>query len=113
MESAGCNMSPPTPTVVVVPLGPLPAAYRHKPLVRLNRIAVVKGPTTATAVTDFVPSLGIEVTATGPLASKVMGTLTRSPRAVVLGPVQRQPCRRRGSGCLSPPSGSPCRPRGS
>jgi hypothetical protein len=32
----------------------------------------------------YVPSLGVEVTAVGPLARRILDTLTRSPRAVVL-----------------------------
>jgi hypothetical protein len=35
-------------------------------------------------ITELVPSLGVEVQASGPLASRVVGTLTRSPRAVAL-----------------------------
>jgi hypothetical protein len=66
-------------------LTPLSAATRPTGTeTRLNGIQVTITQRTPTAVTDDVPSLGVEVSATGPLAKGVLATLTYSPRAVVL-----------------------------
>ena len=46
--------------------------------------------------TYFVPSLGLQVTLSGPLAQRVLHTLSRSPRAVALAPVRHRWSRRHG-----------------
>ena len=82
--SEGCGSRGARPTVTVVSLGSIPAAYRHERPDRLNGIQIFKGPSSAPGITYFVPELQVEVTVTGPMASRVMDTLTASPRAVVL-----------------------------
>ncbi len=60
----------------------------------INGIAVVPitlVPSPAGSVSYYVPALHVTVTATGPLARRVLATLTRSPLSVVLAPGPRIP----------------------
>jgi hypothetical protein len=50
----------------------------------VNGVKVFSNFGSPAAAQELVPSLGVEVQASGPLASRVLGTLTRSPRAVAL-----------------------------
>jgi len=76
-------MAPPTPRVVIEPLFGSSATYHPRPS-RLNGLTVIGLTRTASTIYFSVPSLGVEVWATGPLAAKVVRTFTRSPRAFVL-----------------------------
>jgi hypothetical protein len=71
---------PPT-TVFVSTLRQYP---RLPPAQRINGIPVTRLPEGRGALSYAVPSLGVEVTAVGPKASRVIATLTRAPRSVAL-----------------------------
>ena len=83
---SGCQLSaglvPPT-TVFVSPLRQMP---RRAPIQRINGIPVTRLPNLRGTLSYVVPSLRVQVTAVGPEARQVIGTLTRSPRAVALAP---------------------------
>lgn len=84
-----CWLEHPTTTVQFAPL-PAHATTRGERAVAVNGIAtypVTAGSpqTPGPSVPGYeVPSLGVQITADGPMASKVLATLTRSPRAVAL-----------------------------
>ena len=63
-----------------------PTPYRSEKPVNLNGVAVYEVPSYGPepVLDDYAPSIGVEVTATGPLARQIVNTLTRSPRVVVL-----------------------------
>ena len=71
------------PAVRVTPLGGPPATGQS---IRVHGIQAYlvpyRGP--GHVATDQVPSLGVSVEANGPLSSRILATLTRSPRDVVL-----------------------------
>ena len=92
-DSGGYPMAPPTASVVVVPLGQIPADYRHERAARLNGILVIKGPRSETRSRTFCRRSTFAVTASAPLASKIMSTLAKSPRAIATasGPVSAVP----------------------
>ena len=73
-----------TVRLVPIPQGPLP--YRREKATILNGVQGYFGVTAGRLVTPLfiynAPSLDVEVAATGPLARRVVDTLTRSPRAV-------------------------------
>jgi hypothetical protein len=58
---------------------------QKKPIV-VNGVLVYGVVPTASNVGYYAPSLGVELTARGPLARRIVNTLTRSPRTVALAP---------------------------
>ena len=101
VRSAGTLFLEPTPTTRTGPGCPaevrstlvrlastrqVPAKYASEKPVILNGVPVYLGPTDELLAryTYYAPSLGVEVTADGPLARLVIGTLARSPRATAL-----------------------------
>src|SRR5262249_56734418 len=70
-------------SVFVAPLRQVP---RRAPIQRINGIPVTRLPNLRGTLSYLVPSLRVQVTAVGPEARQVIGTLTRSPRAVALAP---------------------------
>lgn len=80
--------APGTRTLVrIIPVRRVPAAFAHKtPPSARNGVRVLMGSSAATGITEYAPSLHVEVVAEGPMARRVAQTLTRSPRAVVLAP---------------------------
>ncbi len=84
LRRAGCRL--PTTTVL---MAPAPPGLPRPDGLKVNGIPVVRVSKAAVAV----PSLGVEVTAVGPKALRVLATLTRSVLRVVLapGPISRVP----------------------
>ena len=78
------------PTMVYWASVPLPSsvAFEHiqKKSILLNGVRVHRIPTAVTYFGYYAPSLGVQVIAQGPLAKRILGTLTRSPRTVALAP---------------------------
>jgi hypothetical protein len=72
--------------VVLVPMGKAPFTDTREKLTVVNGVPVYLVPPRSgvSLVGYYVPSLGVEVTADGPLARRVTDTLTSSPRAVAL-----------------------------
>jgi outer membrane protein assembly factor BamB len=64
----------------------VPSEYRTEKPLKLNGVALYLSPSYGPfPVLDYyAPSIGIEVTAAGPLARRIVNTLTRSPRVVAL-----------------------------
>jgi hypothetical protein len=56
----------------------------QKKSIMLNGVRVYRVLTAASYVGYYAPSLGVELTARGPLARRIVNTLTRSPRTVAL-----------------------------
>jgi hypothetical protein len=68
------------------PAGDIPAGIRHRrPTAVIHGIPVYRLRSSPGSVSYLVPSLRVQVGARGPLARRVLATLTRSPLAVVLG----------------------------
>jgi hypothetical protein len=79
----GCHLAP--SLAWIVPAGHIPAGIRHRqPTAVLHGIPVYRVPARPGAVAYLAPALGVRVGARGPLARRVLGTLTRSPLSVVL-----------------------------
>ena len=70
--------------VIVRPMGQVPPAYANEKPTILNGVSVYLGAHGVTFITYYAPSLGVEVTARGPMARRIVDTLCRSPRAVAL-----------------------------
>jgi len=81
LRVAACRLPPTTVT-----LSPIQRMLRRAPTQRINGIPVTRLPGTSGFVSYTVPSLGVDVTARGPKAPRVIATLTRSPLSVVLAP---------------------------
>jgi hypothetical protein len=62
----------------------VPPPYASEKLTKLNGVPVYLGPNDLTRLSYYAPSLGVEITASGPVARRIADTLTRSPRAVAL-----------------------------
>lgn len=76
------------------PAGPIPAGIRHrKPTAVIRGIPVYRQHSGPHSTVYLVPKLSVRVGASGPLARRVLGTLARSPLAVVLrhGPASKVP----------------------
>jgi hypothetical protein len=80
--SQGCQ--PFSNVVAMFPLSTVPNEFKDERPTLVNGVPVFLGPNDVTLLTYFVPALGEEVMASGPLASQVLGTLTHSPLSVVL-----------------------------
>jgi len=86
--TAGCfiGVSPRTTQVYLRHIDRLPSQYTSgKPVIR-NGVPVYLSPTYGSipVLVYDAPSIGVEVTVIGPLAKRVVDTLTRSPRTVAL-----------------------------
>jgi hypothetical protein len=93
--SAPCDVARARPnrTVVrVVPANGVPSPYDKEKPVTINGFLAFPAPA-GRGLDYYVPLLGVEASATGPMASRVLATLTHSPRAVVLasGPAPATP----------------------
>ena len=86
--TAGCfiGFSPRTTQVNLRHIDRVPSPYRSDKPVNVNGVAVYVTPSYGPhpVLVDYAPSIGVEVTATGPLARQIVNTLTRSPRVVAL-----------------------------
>lgn len=74
------------------PAGPIPPGIRHRrPTAVIHGIPVYRLPGGPASMQYLVPDLGVRAGARGPLARRVLDTLTRSPLSVVLrrGPAAR------------------------
>lgn len=81
LNGAGCRLP-----ATSVSMSPIPWVPRPVMRQRINGIPVGRLPAASGSLSYAVPVLGVEVTATGPKASQVLATLTRSPASVVLAP---------------------------
>ncbi len=81
-----CPNEPTDVTTVLLELMPSGSSTSGLQSTTVNGIKVfeVIGMGGLAAVDDLVPSLGVEMRANGPLASRILRTLSRSPRAVAL-----------------------------
>ncbi len=85
VQNAGCSPPAPSPpTVRITPLGEVPAPYRQEQPIRLDGISVLLGPNSVTFISYFVPSLHVEVWASGEMGKRVIETLAVSPRVTAL-----------------------------
>lgn len=75
---ARCRLPATTVFLSEIPFRPRPVMRQH-----LNGIPVAPLPDGPDVVSYAVPTLGVEVTASGPMASQVVATLTWSPLSVV------------------------------
>jgi hypothetical protein len=81
---AGCHLA--ANLAWIVPAGHIsPGTTHRKPTAIINGIPVYQLPGGPHAVLYLVPRLGVRVGARGPLARRVLGTLSLSPLSVVLG----------------------------
>jgi len=93
-STPGAVFVAPSPTTMICPGHPhatfvllvrtrqKPAVYAGEQPTILNGVPIYLGPSGLSFVTHFAPSLGVDVTANGPLARRIVNTLTRSPLAV-------------------------------
>jgi hypothetical protein len=80
----GCHLT--ASLAWMIPAGHLPPGIRHRrPTTTIHGIPVYRLASKPGTVRYLVPELGVRVGAKGPLARRVLATLTRSPLAVVLG----------------------------
>lgn len=83
-EGAGCGL--PASLAWIVPAGHIPPGIRHrKPTAVIHGIPVYRLHSAKGSVLYLVPELKVRVGARGPIARRVLATLTRSPLSVVLG----------------------------
>jgi hypothetical protein len=81
---AGCGLT--ASLAWIRPAGPIPPGIGHRrPTAVIHGIPVYRVPGGPGSVQYLVPDLGVRAGARGPLAQRVLGTLTRSPLSVVLG----------------------------
>ena len=82
-KGAGCGLT--ASRAWIRPAGHIPPGLRHrKPSAVIHGIPVYRLPSGQGSVRYLVPELGVRVGARGPLARRVLATLTRSPLSVVL-----------------------------
>lgn len=82
-KAASCG--PTASRAWIRPAGHIPPGIRHrKPTAVIHGIPVYRLPSGPKSVLYLVPELGVRVGARGPLARRVLATLTRSPLSVVL-----------------------------
>jgi hypothetical protein len=83
---AGMGCRPAASLAWIRPAGLIPPRIRHRKVTAvIHGIAVYRLPSGPGTVLYLVPELGVRVGARGPLAPRVLATLTWSPLAVVLG----------------------------
>jgi hypothetical protein len=82
-KGAGCSLT--ASRAWIVPAGHISPAVSHgRPTAVIHGIRVYRLPAGPGTVRYLVPGLGVRVGARGPLARRVLATLTRSPLSVVL-----------------------------
>jgi hypothetical protein len=82
-KGTGCGLT--TSLAWIVPAGHIPPGIRHRrPTAVIHGIRLYRLPAGPGSVLYLVPELGVRVGARGPLAPRVLATLTRSPLSVVL-----------------------------
>ena len=82
-KRAGCGLT--ADRAWIVPAGHVRPGVRHRrPTAVVHGIRVYRLPAGPGSVRYLVPDLGVRVGARGPLARRVLATLTRSPLSVVL-----------------------------
>jgi hypothetical protein len=85
VTQAGCTMPP--DTVAIFPLSAgLSQSQPTGSHVMLNGFPAERVTSAAGTLAYLIPGFGVEVTASGPMAERVVHTLTRSPLSVVLAP---------------------------
>ena len=95
--TGGCPMRRPVrpnlTTVYLIAVSRTQMTYGSEPATRVNGVQAYLAFGSPSALGYFVPALGIEAYGYGPLAKRVLDTLTRSPRSVALaaGPVPEVP----------------------
>jgi hypothetical protein len=81
----GDGCAPTASLAWIVPAGQIPKGISHrKPTAVIHGIPVYRLPAAKGSVLYLVPALGVRAGARGPLARRVLATLTRSPLSVVL-----------------------------
>ncbi len=87
-ESSGCQTAAHATLVSVIPTRQVPPKYSDEKPILVNGVTVYLGPSDqlVSSYTYYAPSIGVEVTADGSLAKRVINTLSRSPRARALAP---------------------------
>jgi hypothetical protein len=85
---SGCPAAARSTLVSLVPTREVPPNCANEQPIILNGVPVYRGLTddSLLSYTYHAPSLGVEVTAHGPLARRVVGTLMSSPRVKALAP---------------------------
>jgi len=82
-KGAGCGLT--ASLAWIRPAGHIPPGIRHRrPTAVIHGIPVYRLPGGPGSAAYLVPELGVRVGARGPLARRVLATLTRSPLSVVL-----------------------------
>ena len=82
-KGAGCGL--PASLAWIRPAGHMPPGIRHRrPTAVIHGLPVYRLPGGPGSVQYLVPELGVRAGARGPLARRVLNTLTRSPLSVVL-----------------------------
>ena len=82
LPASGCSGT----VVALVPLPRVLRKYLRSKRIRVNGVPVYLGTHATADITYYVPSLSVALTARGPLAERILHTLTPSPLAVVLAP---------------------------
>ena len=86
MVPKGTRCGLPASYAWILPAGHIPPGVSHrKPTQVINGIRVYRRPSGPNSVLYLVPELGVRVGAHGPLRTRVLATLNRSPLSVVLG----------------------------
>ena len=93
-KGAGCGLT--ASVAWIRPAGHIPPGIRHRrPAAVIHGLPVYRLPGGPGSVQYLVPELGVRAGARGPLARRVLATLTRSPLSAVLrrGPAEPVPAR--------------------
>ena len=86
-SGSGC-VGPPGTEVCLLPLRQVPPAYVAEKPTNFNGVPVYLG----TNGDYYVPSLGVEITASGPLARRIVDTLARNPQPGCIHPNPHRAC---------------------
>ena len=89
-KGTGCGLAP--SVVTLGPIGRVPGwVTSARPSRIINGIPVFRRLGSSGTLSYLVPQLGVRLSARGPLAGKVIGTLTRSPLSVAFAPGRASP----------------------
>jgi hypothetical protein len=88
LTSGSVCVGPPGTDVCLLPLRQVPSPYASERPAILNGVPVYLGPNGA----YYVPSLGVEITASGPLARRIVDTMTRNPQPGCIHPNPHRAC---------------------
>ena len=86
--SGSVCVGPPGTNVCLLPMRQVPSPYASEKPTILNGVPVYLGPNSD----YYVPSLGVEITASGPLARRIVDTLTRNPVPGCIHPNPHRAC---------------------